>query len=112
MLIVADAARGAPFEGSTDATLSALREELDYCVLGRAERGVPARRTVLAPGSVLLVRRWPGPLDSLVFYSSLPFRIASLVRRFKPGVVIAESPYIGFFVLVAFVFRRHGGRRS
>ncbi len=107
VLIVADAARGAPFEGSTDATLSALREELDYCVLGRAERGVPVRRTVLAPGSVLLVRRWPGPLDSLVFYSSLPFRIASLVRRFKPGVVIAESPYIGFFVLVAFVFRRH-----
>ena len=49
VLIVADAARGAPFEGSTDATLAALREELDYCVLGRAERGVAPRRTVLAP---------------------------------------------------------------
>ena len=106
VLIVADAAQGAPFEGSTDATLAALREELDYCVLARAERGVAPRRTVLAPGSVLLVRRWPGPLDSLAFYGSLPFRIASLVRRFKPGVVIAESPYIGFFVLVAFAFRR------
>jgi glycosyltransferase involved in cell wall biosynthesis len=106
VLIVADAAHGAPFEGSTDATLNALREELDYCVLGRAERGVPTRRTVLAPGSVLLVRRWPGPLDSLAFYGSLPFRIASLVRRFKPGVVIAESPYIGYLVLVALAFRR------
>ncbi|HUJ92438.1 MAG TPA: glycosyltransferase family 4 protein [Gaiellaceae bacterium] len=106
VLIVADAAQGAPFEGSTDATLAALREELDYCVLGRAERGVAPRRTVLAPGSVLLVRRWPGPLDSLMFYGSLPFRIASLVRRFKPSVVIAESPYIGFFVLMALAFRR------
>jgi glycosyltransferase involved in cell wall biosynthesis len=106
VLIVADAAHGAPFEGSTDATLDALREELDYCVLARAERGVEPRKTVLAPGSVILVRRWPGPLDSLAFYGSLPFRIASLVRRFKPGVVIAESPYIGYFVLVALAFRR------
>ncbi|HZO34675.1 MAG TPA: glycosyltransferase, partial [Gaiellaceae bacterium] len=112
VLIVADAAHGAPFEGSTDATLNALREELDYCVLGRAERGVPIRRTVVAPGSVLLVRRWPGPLDSLAFYGSLPFRIASLVRRFRPGVVIAESPYIGFLVLVALAFRRRRHRPS
>ncbi|HST18939.1 MAG TPA: glycosyltransferase family 4 protein [Gaiellaceae bacterium] len=64
------------------------------------------RRTVLAPGSLILVRRWPGPLDSLAFYGSLPFRIASLVRRFKPSVVIAESPYIGYLVLVALAFRR------
>ena len=106
VLIVADATHGAPFEGSTDATLAALREELDYCVLARAERGVEPRKTVLTPGSVILVRRWPGPLDSLAFYGSLPFRIASLVRRFKPGVVIAESPYIGFLVLQALVFRR------
>ena len=106
VLIVADSAHGAPFEGSTDATLAALREELDYCVLGRAERGVEPRKTVLAPGSVILVRRWPGPLDSLAFYGSLPFRISSLVRRFKPGVVIAESPYIGYFVLVGLAFRR------
>ena len=112
VLIVADAARGAPFEGSTDSTLAALREELDYCVLARAERGVPIRRTVVAPGSVLLIRRWPGPLDSLAFYGSLPFRIASLVRRFKPSVVIAESPYIGFLVLVALSFRRRRNRPS
>jgi glycosyltransferase involved in cell wall biosynthesis len=110
VLIVGDSAHGAPFEGSTDAALAALREELDYCVLARAERGVEPRRTVLAPGSVILVRRWPGPLDSLAFYGSLPFRIATLVRRFKPRVVIAESPYIGFLVLVALSFRR-GSRR-
>jgi glycosyltransferase involved in cell wall biosynthesis len=106
VLIVADAAHGAPFEGSTNATLAALREELDYCVLARAERGVQPRRTVLAPGSVMLVRRWPGGLDSIAFYGSLPFRVASLVRRFKPAVVVAESPYIGYFVLLAFAFRR------
>ena len=33
-------------------------------------------------------------------------RVRTLVRRFRPAVVIAESPYIGFFVLLSFAFRR------
>ena len=95
-----------PLEGAAEATLRALREEVDYCVVGRAERGARPLRTAIGPGSLRLVRRWPEPVDSLFFYATLPLRIARLVRRFRPGVVIAESPYLGFLVLAALAFRR------
>ena len=52
------------------------------------------------------MRRWPGFLDALFFYGLLPFRVRRLVRRFRPGAVIAESPYIGFFVLLGTALRR------
>jgi glycosyltransferase involved in cell wall biosynthesis len=97
-----------PHDASADARLRALRDELDYLLLARAERGVRPRRSAVGPGSVHLVRRWPGPLDGLFFHSTLPFRIARLSRRFHPRVVIAESPYLGFLVLVAHAFRRSG----
>ena len=106
VLVVSSEARRVPADGAVDPTLAALREEVDYCVLARSERGVAPRRMAVAPGSLQLVRRWPGPLDSLLFYAALPFRVARLVRRFRPAVVIAEDPYVGFFVLVALAFRR------
>jgi glycosyltransferase involved in cell wall biosynthesis len=41
-----------------------------------------------------LVRRFRvRPLDGLVFWSSLPLRIARELRRFRPDVVVAQSPY-------------------
>ena len=43
-----------------DPALDALREEVDYCVLAPATRGVPIRRPAIGPGSIQLVRRWPG----------------------------------------------------
>ena len=89
-----------------DPALDALREEVDYCVLAPGERGVAIRRAAVGPGSIQLVRRWPGFLDVLFFYGALPFRVRRLVRRFRPGAVIAESPYIGFFVLLAMSIRR------
>jgi len=95
-----------PLSGAEEATLRALREEVDYCVVGRAEAGVRPLRGAIGPGSLRLVRRWPRPLDSVLFYATLPFRIRRLVRRFRPGVVVAESPYLGFITLVALVLRR------
>lgn len=89
-----------------DPALDALREEVDYCVLAPAARGASIRRAAIGPGSIQLVRRWPGFLDPLVFYGLLPFRVLRLVRRFRPGAVIAESPYIGFFVLLGMAMRR------
>ncbi len=101
VLIVGDREYG----GGADPALRALREELDFCALGRAERGTVPRPAAVGPGSLQLVRRLP-VLDSPFFYGTLPFRVAALVRRFRPAVVIAESPYLGFLVLLALVFRR------
>jgi glycosyltransferase involved in cell wall biosynthesis len=106
VLIVGRRTYRLPLQGPDEAIMRALREEVDYCLLGRAERGVPHRSAAVAPGSLRLVRRWPGPLDALLFYATLPIRVRALVRRFRPRVVIAESPYLGFLVLVALAFRR------
>lgn len=105
VLIVSAAAPAAAAE-RPDPALDALREEVDYCVLAPAARGASIRRAAIGPGSIQLVRRWPGFLDPLVFYGLLPFRVLRLVRRFRPGAVIAESPYIGFFVLLGMAMRR------
>jgi glycosyltransferase involved in cell wall biosynthesis len=106
VLIVGRRTYAFPLQGTTEATMLALREEVDYCVVGRAAHGIRPVKTALGPGSFQLVRRWPGPLDTLFFYGALPPRVRSLVRRFKPSVVIAESPYIGFLVLLALAFKR------
>ena len=105
-VLIVSAAERAATPARTDPALDALREEVDYCVLAPGERGAPIRRAAVGPGSVQLVRRWPGFLDVLFFYGALPFRVLRLVRRFRPGAVIAESPYIGFFVLMAMSMRR------
>lgn len=105
VLIVAAAPPAATTERG-DPALDALREEVDYCVLAPAVRGAPVRRSSIGPGSIQLVRRWPGFLDALSFYGLMPFRVRRLVRRFRPGAVIAESPYIGFFVLLGTALRR------
>jgi glycosyltransferase involved in cell wall biosynthesis len=106
VLIVGRRTYAFPLEGATADALHALRETVDYCVLGRAAPDAKPVKTALGPGSFHLVRRWPGSLDTLLFHATLPFRVARLVRRFKPGVVIAESPHLGFLVLVALAFRR------
>ena len=105
VLIVAAAPPAATTERG-DPALDALREEVDYCVLAPAVRGAPVRRSSSGLGSIQLVRRWPGFLDALSFYGLMPFRVRRLVRRFRPGAVIAESPYIGFFVLLGTALRR------
>lgn len=83
-----------------DPALTALREEVDYCVLGRAaSRGGPRPRAEApGPGSVQLA-------DRLLYWPTLPLRVASLVRRFRPQVVIADSPHVAFLVLLALAGR-------
>ena len=105
-VLIVSAAPPAATPERPDPALDALREEVDYCVLAPASRGAPVRRDAIGPGSIQLVRRWPGFLDALSFYGLMPFRVLRLVRRFRPGAVIAESPYIGFFVLLAMAVRR------
>ena len=105
-VLIVSAAERAAAPARTDPALDALREEVDYCVIAPGERGAPIRRAAVGPGSIQLVRRWPGFVDPLFFYGGLPFRVLRLVRRFRPGAVIAESPYIGFFVLLAMSLRR------
>lgn len=106
VLVVGRRSYRLPLAGSAQLTLQALREEIDYCIVGMAGEGQPPLRTALGPGSLRLIRRLPGPLDPLLFYATLPFRVAVLVRRFRPGVVIAESPFIGFAVLLGLGLRR------
>jgi glycosyltransferase involved in cell wall biosynthesis len=101
VLIVSSATAERP-----DPALDALREEVDYCVLAPAARGAQIRRTAIGPGSIQLVRQLPGFLNGLSFYGLMPFRVRRLVRRFRPDAVIAESPYIGFFVLLGMSGRR------
>jgi glycosyltransferase involved in cell wall biosynthesis len=106
VLVVGRRSYRLPLDGAAEATLRALREEIDFCILGTAERGSKPRRAAVGPGSLQLVRRRPGLLDPLLFYSGLPLRVRRLVRRFRPQVVIAESPYIGFLVLLGLAGRR------
>lgn len=63
------------------AAAKALREEIDLHVLGRGSR---------AP----------------FFGITLPFRILGAVPRLRPVAIVAESPYLGFVVLVALAFVR------
>lgn len=65
-----------------DAAARALREEIDLHVLER------------------------GGWRSFFYYLALPFRVLRSVRRFRPAAVVAESPYLGFVVLVALAFVR------
>ena len=111
VLIVGDATHSLPLEGATAATLRALGEEVDLVLLARAERGSSGGRQAVGPASAHLLRRWPGGLDPLLTYGVLPFRVAGLVRRFRPAVVVAESPYLGFLVLAGLALRRRGRPR-
>lgn len=88
-----------------DPALAALREEVDYCILGRAvaRRRSRPRREDLGPGSVRLAGR-------ALYWPTLPLRVASLVRRFRPQVVIADSPHVAFLVLIGLAFHKRRPR--
>jgi glycosyltransferase involved in cell wall biosynthesis len=94
--------------GAGEETLRSVRDAVDSCVIGRAERGERPVRTALGPGSLQVMRRWPDPVDGLLFHLALPGRVRSLVRRFRPQVVVAETPHLGFLVLVGLALRRRG----
>ena len=62
-----------------------------------------AARALGAEVDVSLLARDGRPF---AFYAALPFRVARRTRRFRPHVVIAETPHLGFLALVGLALRR------
>jgi glycosyltransferase involved in cell wall biosynthesis len=83
VLFVARTRYRLPLEPPLARKWDALAEELDLRVLATAS-GTPARdeRFALLPD-----RRLGG------FYARLPFEISAEARRFRPDVIVAQSPY-------------------
>ena len=84
-----------PLDESLSRKWSALGGQLELRVLASSKNGSHGDATFE------LVRPWPGPLDGPLFYALLPWRVLRELRRFKPDVVIAESPYEAFAVQLA-----------
>jgi glycosyltransferase involved in cell wall biosynthesis len=91
-----------PLSPALEAKFSALGRELEVRVLASAAEGGPAEARGFA-----LVRPFPvRGLDGLAFWSSLPFRVASQLRSWRPDAVVAQSPYDGAAALVGRVLSR------
>jgi glycosyltransferase involved in cell wall biosynthesis len=73
----------------------ALREELDIRVLGTSADG-----SAHADATFTLVPRAP-VADGLVFWLALPFRVARLLRDFRPDGVVCQTAYEGAATLLA-----------
>jgi glycosyltransferase involved in cell wall biosynthesis len=71
-----------PLSDSLARKWDALSERMDLRVLASGEGG--DERFVLVPARAL---------DGPRFYAELPARVARELRRFRPDVVVAESPY-------------------
>ena len=86
-----------PLERPLDRKFAALREEVDLRVVGSAPAGAPT-----ADGTFRLVPPVrPRFLDGVLFYASLPFRVARELRTFRPDAVLAQSPYEAAAALAA-----------
>jgi glycosyltransferase involved in cell wall biosynthesis len=84
-----------PLSPSLERKFGALRERFDLRVLASA-----ADPGTGGEGGFTLVDPLPvQPLDGAAFHLSLPFRVASELRRFRPEAVIAQSPYEALAVL-------------
>lgn len=73
----------------------ALREELDIRVLGTSADG-----TAHADATFALVPR-ARAADGLVFWLSLPWRVARILRSFRPATVVCQTAYEGAAALLA-----------
>ena len=86
-----------PLSGSLALKFDALAEELELRVLASAAPGSPTRGGPF----VLVPPLRPRPLDGLLFYLTLPLRVARELRRFRPDAAVAESAYEALAVLLA-----------
>jgi glycosyltransferase involved in cell wall biosynthesis len=73
----------------------ALRRELEIRVLGTSADGRGH-----ADATFTLVRRAP-VADGLVFWLALPFRVARVLREFRPDAVVCQTAYEGAAALLA-----------
>jgi glycosyltransferase involved in cell wall biosynthesis len=86
-----------PLSEALGRKFDALREEFDLRVLGSAAPGSPTHDATFE----LVAPVRPRVLDGPLFYALLPFRIAGLLRAFRPQIVFAQSPFEGAAALLA-----------
>lgn len=102
MLFVARTRYSLPLDASLARKWDALRERLDVRVLAAAEPGSPRTDGTFA----LAGRLGPKVVDGPLYYLTLPVRVARELRRFRPDVVVAQSPYEGAAVLAGRLLAR------
>jgi glycosyltransferase involved in cell wall biosynthesis len=86
-----------PLSPSLARKFAALGDELDLRVLASAAPG-----SATGDGTFTLVPSVrPRPLDGLAFWATLPWRIARLLREFRPEAVVCQTAYDGAAALVA-----------
>jgi glycosyltransferase involved in cell wall biosynthesis len=74
----------------------AVTEQVDMRIIGRSgvvEEEDPRFRLISNPSGA------PGVVQGTAFYASLPIVVASEIRRFRPAVLITQSPYEAFACL-------------
>jgi glycosyltransferase involved in cell wall biosynthesis len=94
-----------PLNQSLERKFDALANELTIRVLGSAQ---PDSR--LSSPTFRLVKSKPGPLDSILFYGTLPALVAAELRSFRPDAVITQSVYEAAAVLLARAVTRSNAR--
>jgi glycosyltransferase involved in cell wall biosynthesis len=94
-----------PLSPSLARKFDALERELDLRVLASALPGSPTRDRIFR-----LAPRFPvAQLDGAVFWAALPFRLARLLREFRPDAVVCQTAYDAVAALAA---RRLAGSRA
>ena len=84
---------------------NAVEEQLDYRILAGAEHGSPVREERFR----LAAPTRPRPLDGILFYLRLPWRVRREVRDFRPAAIFASDPFVGAAALAG---RRLAGDRT
>ncbi len=86
-----------PLDGISKRKFDALEQVLDYRMLASA----PASGQSGDEHFALVAPFRPSFLDGALFYATLVPRLARSLRRFEPGLVIAQSPYEAAAALLA-----------
>jgi glycosyltransferase involved in cell wall biosynthesis len=94
-----------PLDESLKRKFDALASELTIRVLGSAQPDSP-----LSSSTFRLVKPKPGPLDSILFYATLPALVAKELQSFRPDAVITQSVYEAAAVFAARALTRSRAR--
>ena len=86
-----------PLSPSLAQKFDALGGELDLRVLGSAAPGSPTHDATFT----LVPPMRPRRLDGLAFWLLLPFRVARLLREFRPDAVVCQTAYEAAAALLA-----------
>jgi glycosyltransferase involved in cell wall biosynthesis len=86
-----------PLSPALEQKFEALGRELDVRVLASAMAGSPTRDRMFTLVPPLRLKRF----DGLAFWLALPFRIARLLRDFRPDAVVCQTAYDAAAALIA-----------